>query len=276
MTPKEYFSELLYQKAYTRAIAKNIGLATREFRVSFRQFFHFRDPLFSLFRALKYAFYGALRVFMGRSIKLSYSFMGEDLLIENLAKPLIYKDGFYVDVGCNEPRFISNSFLFYRRGWRGICVDANAQLIRKHRRLRPKDKAVCALVSNETKPLTYYQLTNSGLSTVQEEFLEGYLKEGQKILRTEDVIPRTLTEILDENGAPADFDFLTLDVEDHDYQALLSLDLTKYRPRIIIVEDELLELEKLTDNKIYVYLIGSGYKLAGCILTNVYYERVPA
>lgn len=274
MTPKEYLQEALYQKAYTRAIFKNLGLSTKEFRIAFYQFFSLKDPVFSSLRSLKYSVYGLLRIMMGRSIKLSYSFMGEDMLIESLVKPLIYKNGFYVDVGCNEPRFISNSFIFYRRGWRGICIDANEELIRKHKRIRPRDKAVCALVSNEVNSLTYYKLTNNGLSTVQEEFIENYLKEGQKIVSKTDVTPKTLTTILDECLAPNKFDFLTVDVEDHDYQVLLSLNLNKYRPKIIIVEDELLEINSLTENRIYSYLISNNYKLVGCILTNSYYESV--
>ncbi|HEY8402846.1 MAG TPA: hypothetical protein VIK89_16380 [Cytophagaceae bacterium] len=116
-------SVYLYHKAYSRAFFTNYGIAIQEARSSFKQFFTWKYPLSSFLRSLKYLVMAILRIVTGRSVRYSYSFTGEDRLIESILKPIITRTGFYIDVGCNEPRFISNSFLFYRRGWRGVTID---------------------------------------------------------------------------------------------------------------------------------------------------------
>ena len=267
-------SAFVYHKAHTRALVTVAGVALQEAKVSFRQFFTFRSPLFSFARALKYLAHALARVVLGRSIRVSYSFTGEDRIIEALLKPRISAPGFYVDVGCNDPRFLSNSFLFYRRGWRGICVDANAELIARHRRIRPRDTAVCALVSDEKKPTTFYRLTNSVLSTTEEKFLEGYLASDQKVEEAKEMLPSTLTEILDACGAPAVFDFLSVDVENHDLPVLRSLDFTRYSPKLIVVEaTEVFDPTSPAADPISALLLQEGYRFAGSVLDNVYFMR---
>src|SRR5687767_7993770 len=66
----------------------------------------------------------------------SYAQTGEDRIIATLLGDV---PGFYVDVGCNHPVKYSNTFELYKRGWRGINVDANEQMVELCRRLRPRD-----------------------------------------------------------------------------------------------------------------------------------------
>ena len=53
--------------------------------------------------------------------KFAYSQEGEDLVIDRLLKGK--RNGFYVEVGCHHPHRFSNTFFFYKRGWRGVCID---------------------------------------------------------------------------------------------------------------------------------------------------------
>jgi hypothetical protein len=270
---RQHLHTLLYQKAYSRAVFTTFGLAAKEIRVSFPQFFTWRSPVLSFFRAIKYMLLPLLRLMQGRSVKWDYGFTGEDRLIESLLKTRITYNGFYVDVGCNDPRFLSNSFLFYRRGWRGICVDASEQLISKHRMIRPKDIAVCALVSDTTQERTFYELTNSVLSTTETQFLSEYVAQGQQIKKTRRLPPQTLTQILDTCQAPTLFDFLSIDAEEHDLQVLQSLDFNRYTPRLIIIEDETFDPANPAANAIFRFLSEKQYRLAGSILKNVYYLK---
>jgi hypothetical protein len=272
-TLKQYFHTSLYQKAYSRALFTTFGIVIKEIRVSFRQFFTWRSPVLSFLRALKYLLLPLLRLLQGRSVRPGYGFTGEDRLIESLLKTQITYNGFYVDVGCNDPRFLSNTFLFYRRGWRGICIDANEALIRKHRRIRPNDMAVYALVSDTATERTFYELTNNVLSTTETQFLNEYLTEGQQIVAEKRVFPQTLTHILDNCRAPAVFDFLSVDAEEHDFQVIRSLDFSKYSPRLIVVEDETFNPAAPEQNQIYQFLTQKQYYLAGSILKNVYYLK---
>ena len=226
----------LYKRAYTRAIFSVLGLAIQECKVSFSQFFTWRNPLFSFFRALKYFIHGLLRLLTGRSIRVSYGYKAEDRLIESLLKPIIIEKGFYVEVGCNEPLFASNTFLFYRRGWRGVCIDPNERLIKKHKRIRPQDQAVCALVSDVEEQVEYVELDNEGLSTADAKHLQNALASGQNIRSKRTIKSLTLNTIFDQLKVPNVIDFLSIDAEGNDLKVLLSLDFQKYQPKLIIVE----------------------------------------
>jgi hypothetical protein len=58
-------------------------------------------------------------------------------------------------------------FVTCRRGWRGVCIDANEQLIRKFGRIRPRDQVVCAFAAYEPQPLASLEFGNNVLPTAQ-------------------------------------------------------------------------------------------------------------
>ena len=51
-----------------------------------------------------------------------YSQFGEDKILNELI-PNKFTNGFYVDVGCFHPKKYSNTYILFRRGWRGINID---------------------------------------------------------------------------------------------------------------------------------------------------------
>ena len=53
---------------------------------------------------------------------LSYSQEGEDLILQRIFATR--ERGFYVDVGAHHPQRFSNTYKFYRGGWRGINAQA--------------------------------------------------------------------------------------------------------------------------------------------------------
>ena len=269
---RERFHTLLYKKAYSRAAFTLWGLVIMETRMSFRQFFTWKYPVRSLFQTLGVLGSSSARLLLGRSVKYSYAFAGEDRIIEALLKPKITQPGFYVDVGCNHPKFLSNTYGLYRKGWRGICIDANPNLIKRHHLYRPKDKAIATLISDTKEERDYYEVENDVLSTTELDFLEGYKMEGLRI-NHQRMIPQTLTEVLDALQAPAEFDLLTVDVEEHDLQVLRSLDFDAYHPRLIIIEDETFDHMHPQENEAYLYLTEKGYMLEGFVLKNLYFKR---
>ncbi len=263
----------LYKSAYTRAVFTVMGLAIRECQMSFSQFFFWRNPVFSFFRAIKYFLHGLLRIVTGRSIRISYGYKAEDRLIESLLKPIITEHGFYVDVGCNEPRFLSNTFLLYRRGWRGICVDPNEKLIRKHKRIRPKDQAIAAFVSDVETEIEYVELDNDTLSTADPEHIQHALASGHKIVSTKKIPAQKLTTILDKLNAPARFELLSVDAEGNDLKVLKSLDFEKYTPQLVVVEADDFDPSNPSAHEIYRFMISRNYFFHGSILTNLYFLK---
>ncbi len=244
--------------------------------MSGRQFFSWAAPVDSALRVLKYGLVALVRLPLGRSVRLSYGYTGEDRLLESLLKSLITYNGFYVEVGSNEPRFISNTFLLYRRGWRGICIDPNEELIGKHRRIRPRDRAVCAFVAHETQPLNFIQLSNNVLSTADPQYVPQFLAAGQQIVGTRQVQPRSLTSILVAEQAPAQFDLLAVDAEEFDLSVLQSLDFQRFRPRLVMVEADDFDPAQPQQHPIFQLLVAQNYVFKGSILTNLYFMSQPA
>jgi hypothetical protein len=105
--------------------------------------------------------------------RIAYAQWGEDLALQHL---LGTQPGFYVEVGANHPQFFSNVFELYRRGWHGISVEANESFIRAHRRCRPRDQIVCAVVSDQEKEVASTEFKNSLVSSVDSAFVENMQK----------------------------------------------------------------------------------------------------
>jgi FkbM family methyltransferase len=201
-------------------------------------------------------------------VTFSYSQGAEDLILSyfQLATP-----GIYVDVGCNEPIRFSNTFGLYLQGWRGVIIDANSSLIDKCKKIRKKDISICAAVSDTKREATFHKSTTSAVSTIDEDRLKIWEKVWTFDKESkEKVVTRTLTSILDEN-LPSDskVDLLTIDVEGHDFNVLKGLDLTKYRPKVIIIETH--SLDKICDMAVYKYLSAHGYSLKYYAVLNAYF-----
>ena len=262
----------LYHRAYSRALYTLWGTVIKEIRLSFRQFYTWKYPVKSFFRTLTIIFSSFTRVFLGRSLNYSFAFTGEDRIIEGIIKPIIDKNGLYVDVGCNHPKFLSNTYGLYRKGWRGLCIDANNSLIKKYNYYRPKDIAIHSLVSNVTEERTFYLVENDVLSTTEKSNLPHLDKLG---LSHESIqlFTRTLTSILDENKFAKEFDILSIDVEEHDLSVLKSLDFTQYHPQLIIIEDETFDPLNNMANSIDKLMQENNYKLKGFVLKNLYYVK---
>ncbi len=146
------------------------------------------------------------------------------------------ENGFYVDVGANDPIEDSVTKLFYDRGWRGINIEPQQQHLASLRRQRPRDVNLGVVASNRTGSVTFHQVGGwaHGLSTLRPEVLKARDLKGEDV-RAYDVEARTLTDICAEH-APADIHFLKIDVEGAEGEVLQGLDLDRFRPWIIVAE----------------------------------------
>jgi FkbM family methyltransferase len=206
----------------------------------------------------------------------SYAIAGEDRAIEYLLAEAP-QPGFYVDVGCHDPVAFSNTFALYRKGWRGVTVDANPEMVARHRRVRPRDVSICAVVSDETHELTFTEFARSAsvLSSVDEAHVRRWTA-GRAIAGTRTVTPRTLTSILEEAGTPGRFELLSVDAEGHNIHVLRSLDFARFRPRLVVAEvDSALPhqfaLAQVAGSPIPALLAAQGYELAAYVGGNAFF-----
>lgn len=162
-----------------------------------------------------------------------YSEFGEDRWIaENLPLPA---HGYYVDVGCADPTDGSNTAFLRDRGWRGLAIDANPLF----GTVWPPDTFVQAIISDQ--PIVSFEFKDNGY--------ESRVAPGHQRFAA---VPLThLTRY------PADL--LSLDLEGHEYNALLSLP-RPLLPPIIISEYNTSGLGE--DMRVRDYLLERGYRIA--------------
>jgi FkbM family methyltransferase len=175
--------------------------------------------------------------------KQYYGLAGLDKKLE----PYIdFDNGLFVEAGANDGQTQSNTAYFARhRGWRGLLVEPIPELAAQCRAARPESVVEnCALVATgadgQTVPMTYCGLmsvVDGGWSDPEAE--RAHVETGRQIqsLTTYhvDVPGRSLSALLDKHKM-SHIDLLSLDVEGFERQALEGLDLTRHRPRFILVE----------------------------------------
>lgn len=168
--------------------------------------------------------------------KKSYSQCGEDLLVQYIFNLRgIYRPS-YIDIGANDPFFLSNTALFYKQGCRGINIDANLQLAAKFRKYRPDDINLNIGISDKEEELDFYVMVDDTLSTFSKEECDYLISTGKTLSKIERVTLTTLTKILDQYNNGVFPDFLSIDVEGLDFQILKSINFNKSYPKIICVE----------------------------------------
>ena len=165
--------------------------------------------------------------------KRTYSMHGEDLVVEKYFKDVV--NGFYVDLGCYHPVQNNNTMLLYQKGWRGINIDINEFSINLFNFCRPDDLNLNFAVSDKNGEIDfYYQKKISALSTIKKS--QSDLAFQGKI-KKKTISSQTLTQILDDsNYKDKPIDFLDIDIEGADFDALKSLDFSRYSPKLICVE----------------------------------------
>lgn len=225
---------------------------------------------FNLFNALKFLLSEVCRKVLDRYSTSSYSQTGEDRIIQAF---LGNEPGFYIDVGCNHPQKCSNTFELYKRGWKGIKIDANANLINEQKNLCLADISICAAISDKEHEVVFTEFDDSFVSSISPDHVQEW-RQHRSIKATKLVKTVTLTSILSEVGLSSCPDLLCIDVEGHDYEVLKSLDLEVYRPRLIVVEMHGFDLGNPRENLIYVYLVSNGYRMAGFVIMNGYFVDV--
>jgi len=209
----------------------------------------------------------------------TYSQCGEDRVLLTLLQRRaagIGNDGFYVDVGAFSPKQFSNTYLFYKRGWRGINVDATPGSMRVFRQARPRDINVESAVSDEPGELTFFTWgTPTVINTLSPEHAAAEAQRIGKPPAQIRVQARTLRSILEENLPSGQaIDFMSVDVEAHDLNVLRSNDWTRYRPEFVLIELLKRDMHQVLHSEIQSFMLGQRYTLASWVYPNLIYERV--
>jgi FkbM family methyltransferase len=169
-----------------------------------------------------------------------------------------------VDVGANDGFYGSNSFPFVARNWRGILIEPHPEAFALlQQRFAKNSRVTCLNVacaeSAGKRPL--YLGRDPSVSTLCDdpELLSQRGGKDKAII----VTMETLADILSARHIPRDFGVLSIDTEGMDYEVLLGLDCSVWRPRVMITEDYKPKEADKAD-----YLNKNGYSLRASIAGN--------
>ena len=193
---------------------------------------------------------------------LCYGQDGEDLILNRMLDGQTH--GFYVDVGAHHPVRFSNTYLFYKRGWRGINIDAMPGSMKKFDKVRPRDINIECGVAGSAGKLMYCRFNEPALNTFDATEAAHKNKPPYQLIDTVEVTVERLDNLLARHlPAGQQIDFLSVDVEGKDEEVLRSNDWSRYRPRFILAETLRTDMLHLSECSVVQFLRSVGYTPVG-------------
>lgn len=201
----------------------------------------------------------------------SYSQEGEDNVLNRIFEH--QKDGFFVDVGAHHPFRFSNTYKFYKKGWRGINIDAMPGSMEAFKKFRPEDVNLEIPVADIEEDTQFYIFNEPAINTFSEEASKEWDgKNNYKIEKVVTIHTKRLDTLLDQYlPAGQSINFLSIDAEGYDHKILLSNNWEKYRPKIVLIESEL-ELKSLDQSPIYQFMQANQYEFYAKTVKTYFYK----
>jgi FkbM family methyltransferase len=174
----------------------------------------------------------AASLFPDQSMFISHAQNFEDVILMRAFKDV--QNGFYIDVGAQDPVADSVSLAFYNKGWRGIHVEPNPFYAAKLRAARPDEEIIEAVVGTGSGDTIFYVIGETGLSTGRQDIARTYDRSDIYEIKVPTI---SLARIL--NGVTGDVHWLKIDVEGMEASVLKSWKGSNIRPWIIVIESTL-------------------------------------
>ena len=174
------------------------------------------------------------------SNRLSYSQTGEDMILSMVFALLQIPapEIFYLDLGANHAKELSNTYYFYQQGARGVLVEANPSLIPELKLHRSNDILLNKCLAEKSgDTIDFYILNNDGLSTFVKESAEAFVQMDSRLAIEQVIQVETITiaDIIQKyfDNAPT---LLNIDIEGKEEDILRSIDFATCRPAVIVCE----------------------------------------
>jgi FkbM family methyltransferase len=169
-------------------------------------------------------------------------------------------DGVCVEVGANDGVNGSTTLYFEKQGWRCVLIEPNPALCAEIREKRSALLFECA-ASDRSGTATLHIAEGAwradGMSTISARSgdRERIRRQGFST-RPVDVPTLTLDEILGKAQLGGQIDFVTIDVEGHEHEVLQGFSLERWKPTILILEDN----SNTEDQTVVRHLAELGYE----------------
>lgn len=187
----------------------------------------------------------------------SSSQLGQDLWV--LEQCGYKRDGFFVEFGATDGVLLSNTFLLEKEfHWRGICAEPNPKLfeeLKKNRRCIVSRACIAGLTGDEVDFIfadAYGGFAKYAMDDMHAGKRAAYAAAGE----TARLKCISLDDFLNENNAPRDIDYLSVDTEGSEFEILSSFRIRDWNIRLITVEHNYSPQRE----RIRALLCGAGYR----------------
>jgi len=190
-----------------------------------------------------------------------YGQAGEDAIVMTSFNFLITKPkGFYLDIGAYHPWRHSNTYLLYKKGWRGINIDPRPGAKKLFDKYRKGDINIEAGISDSDSKMTYYVLDEfSTMNTFSRDNLErlGMLN---KITSTYEIPVYSIESLLKKYPDINNVDYLNIDAEGFEIQILKGINFDTFKPSVISIEqNNVLTFSEVLQSEVNLFLQQKGY-----------------
>lgn len=162
---------------------------------------------------------------------ISYAQNFEDIILNRALQDV--ENGFYIDVGANDPIQDSVTKAFYDKGFRGINIEPEEEFYHKLQADRPNDTNLNLAVSATHKSIQLYVSKIRGWSTTDKNVTQDTSRD-YLLAETRTVEAKSLDEICTQNDVK-EIHFLKIDVEGAEKDVLQSFSFS-IKPWIVVVE----------------------------------------
>lgn len=168
----------------------------------------------------------------------SYAQSGEDILAHNvLCRHMKIAKPTYVDIGAHEPIRLSNTYLLYTLGCRGLLIEPDPDCVKKLKRQRRHDTILAAGISpDQAGQAEFYRLNQPTLNTFSLRDAEDACAQGPyRIIERMTVPVLPIAQAIDDH-LPGRPNFVSIDAEGLDISILKSYDFHRHAPELICIE----------------------------------------
>lgn len=218
---------------------------------------------------------------VGSKAQPSYSQAGEDQITRYLFDCLKISNPSFLDIGTNHPFIGNNTYYFYIRGARGVCIEPDPELYRLIKKHRQRDLIINAGIGvGEAKEADLYIFPHpySGWNTFSQEEARRREKETGIPVKTTHKLPLlNINQVIKQNF-PSWPNLISIDVEGMDLEILQSLDFESYKPEVICAESITFSTknEEMKVKEIIDFIESKGYFVFGDTHINTVFCRTDA
>ena len=180
------------------------------------------------------------------------------------------QNGYFIELGACDGLYLSNTLFFERElGWNGICIEPNDvyfETLKGNRKCNISNE----LVSFQSNKMVDFSFCEAASGIIDENV--GPFTSKKHFVKK---VTKTLEEVLNSVNAPTVIDYLSLDVEGHEYSILSTFPFDKYKFRCMTVEhnephqgptQQMLIREILEKRVMMMFIIGAMGQLMISIL----------